>query len=138
MIIEIKTRYKDIRIISGYGPQESWIESERIPFFLALEKKIIKTEMVGKSIIIQMDSNSKLGPEIIANDPHEQSPNIKLLANIVNRHGLIVANGIGEKCDGRKTSRRVTKNSIEKSIIDHVMIRKDLLSDLESLKIDER
>ena len=60
LIVEVKIRNKEIRIISGYGPQESWNELERIPFFVALENKIAKAELLGKSIIIQMDSNSKL------------------------------------------------------------------------------
>ena len=85
-----------------------------------------------------MDSNSKLGPEVIANDPHGQSPNGKVLCDIVTRHGLIVANGISDKCEGSITRRRVTKDTIEESIIDHVIISEDLVSELDSLKIDEK
>ena len=134
----MKVRNKDVRVISGYGPQESWTENERMPFFIALEKEIIKAQMDGKSIIIEMDSNSKLGPEVIANDPHGQSPNGKILCDIITRHGLIVANGISDKCEGSITRRRVTKDTIEESIIDHVIISEDLVSELDSLKIDEK
>ena len=84
--------------MTGYGPQESWTEDDRMPFFLALEQEIIKAEMQGKSMYIEMDSNSKLGPQIIPKDPHCQSANGKILADIISRHGLIVANGLEDKC----------------------------------------
>ena len=61
LVVEIKVSNKEIRIMSGYGPQECWPENERMPFFLALEQEIIKAELAGKSILIEMDANSKLG-----------------------------------------------------------------------------
>ena len=51
---------KNIRVISGCGPQETCKETERMPFFLALEAEISKAEMDNKSVIIVMDANSKL------------------------------------------------------------------------------
>ena len=77
--VEIKIGKKEIVIISGYGPQESWPEAERVPFFTAVEKEVSRAELLGKSVIIQMDSNSKLGSEYIPSDPHIQSPNKKFL-----------------------------------------------------------
>ena len=68
LVVEVKINNKEIRIITGYGPQETWPENERMPFFQALEKEIIKAELNGKSMFIEMDSNSKLGPEIISHD----------------------------------------------------------------------
>ena len=68
LVIEVKISNKEIRIMSGYGPQECWPERDRIPFFLALEQEIIKAENSGKSILIEMDANSKLGPNIIPGD----------------------------------------------------------------------
>ena len=137
VVVEIQIRNKGVRIISGYGPQESWSEAERLPFFLTLEEEIIKAEMEGVSIIIEMDSNSKLGPIIIPKDPHKQSVNGKLLADIIQRHGLVVANGLDGKCSGAITRRRETVESIEESIIDHVILSSDLIDDLESIHIDE-
>ena len=135
--MEVKIRNKEIRIISGYGPQETWPDVERMPFFVALEQEISKAEMEGKSIIIEMDSNSKLGPDLIPKDPHSQSVNGKTLAGIIERHGLIVTNGLNDKCVGSITRRRETVDSVEESIIDHVLISQDLLDDLESVNIDE-
>ena len=68
VVVEINVGGKEIRIISGYGPQETWTEEERMPFFLALEEEINKAELLGKSIVIEMDANSKLGPNYIKQD----------------------------------------------------------------------
>ena len=125
----MKINNKEKRIISGYGPKETWSEAERLPFFLALEEEIIKAELDGKSIIIEMDSNSKLGPELIPNDPHRQSTNGKILSGILQRNGLVVANG-NVKCEGKITRRRITKEGVEKSIIDHVINSEDLVNDM--------
>ena len=62
IVIEIALDKKEIRIITGYGPQENLNEDERLAFFLALEEEVVKAEVLGKSLIIQMDANSKLGP----------------------------------------------------------------------------
>ena len=110
LVVEIKIANREIRIISGYGPQESWLEAERMPFFLALEEQIIKAELAGKSILIELDANSKLGPELIPGDMHSQSMNGKVLAAIIARHGLVVGNSM-KQCVGlvtRKITRRTT------------------------------
>ena len=137
IVVEVKIRNKEIRIITGYGPQEHWLDAERVPFFLALEEEIIKAEMQGTSIIIEMDSNSKLGSDFISKDTHQQTGNGKILAGIIQRHGLVVANGLDAVCVGNITRRRVTSMSTEESIIDHVIISTDLVKDLESVLIDE-
>ena len=59
-----------------------------MPFFLALEQEMLKAELAGKSILIEMDANSKLGPQYIPGDMHHQTENGKLLAGIIDRHGL--------------------------------------------------
>ena len=137
IVVEIKIQNKIIRIMSGYGPQEHWNEADRIPFFLALEEEISKAEMQGTSIILEMDSNSKLGTAFIPNDPHQQTNNGKLLAGIIERHNLIVANGLSAVCVGNITRKRVTVKSTEESIIDHMIISTDLVGELESMLIDE-
>ena len=39
--VEVAIANKQIRIITGYGPQESWPESSRLPFFHALEEEVV-------------------------------------------------------------------------------------------------
>ena len=57
LVVEIKIANRNIRVISGYGPQESWVESARMPFFLALEEEVVKAQLAGKSILIEFDAN---------------------------------------------------------------------------------
>ena len=61
-------------------------------------------------IIIELDANSKLGPEYILNDPKPMSPNGRILGGIIERHALIVANGVQEKSHGVITRKRITIN----------------------------
>ena len=136
LVVEIKVDGKEIRVISGYGPQENWPEEKRMPFFLAIETEIEKAILAGKSILIEMDANAKLGKSIIAGDPHEQSPNGTILANIVERHNLIVGNG-RDTCQGTITRQRTTKTRSEKSVIDLIMFSSDMLQHLVNIQIDE-
>ena len=137
LVVEIEVKDKQIRVISGYGPQENWQEEKRMPFFLALEIEIERAVNAGKSILIEMDANSKLGPKYIFGDPYQMSPNGSILANIVERQNLIVANGTST-CKGSITRKRVTKNIIEISAIDIVMFSSDLMECLVNMEIDEQ
>ena len=136
LVVEVKTKEKDVRIITGVGPQENWDEDKRMPFYIALEAEIVKAELSGKSVIIQMDANAKLGRKYIPKDDHEATANGKLLANIIERNVLSVANG-SDKCTGSVTRQRTTKERTENSCIDLVIISSDLNNDLKSLHIDE-
>ena len=97
-----------------------------MPFFISLEKKIIKAKFNGKSSYIQMDANSKLGPEIIAGNLNQQSENGKILYNIINRNVLTVMNGMKSKYKGLITRKRITSKVKELSVIDFVIVSKDM------------
>ena len=75
IVAEIHVANINIRIITGYGPQENWEDKDRLPFFTALEKEVSSAQLEGKSVIIAMDANSKLGPAYIPNDPKSMSKN---------------------------------------------------------------
>ena len=75
LIVEVKMEHKSVRIMSGVGPQENWDETRRTPFFIALEAEVIKAQIAGKSVLIEIDANSKLGPGYIPRPPHIMSPN---------------------------------------------------------------
>ena len=93
IVIEVKRGGKDVRVMTGYGPHKKKLGTRRKgAIFRTLEQEIIKAKLHGKLIYIQMDANSKLGPEIIFGDPQKQSENGKILAGIVKRHALIVMN----------------------------------------------
>ena len=136
VVVEVEANKKGIRIITGCGPQENWDEVRRLPFFIALESKMIKADLAGKSIILEMDSNSKLGPEFIRNDPNKMSPNGRILSKILERHALIVANG-SERFQGLVTRERTTTQRTEKSCIDILVLSSDLNKHFKSFIVDE-
>ena len=136
LVVEIISNKKEIRVITGHGPQENWDEVDRRPFFVALESEIVKAKMLGKSFVIEIDANSKLGKQYIPNDPKPISGNGHMLADIIERHALVVANG-SSKCTGTITRKRITKKSTELSAIDIVLLSSDMEEHLVSLQIDE-
>ena len=85
-----------------------------------------------------MDANSKLGREIIPDDPKDQSPNGKVLEGIIKRNALILVNSLQQKCKGLITRRRTTIDGIEESLIDFVIVSSDLVNDITELVIDEK
>ena len=123
--------------MTGYGPQENWPIAARMPFFLALEEEVVKAELAGKSLIIELDANSKLGPDLIPGDKHKQSDNGRILAGIVERHGLLIGNAL-KQCEGLVTRRRVTAETTEESTIDFVLLSTDLLDEIDSILVDEK
>ena len=137
LVVEIVTANKEIRVMSGYGPQESWTPMDREPFFQVLEEEIVKANLAGKSIFIEADFNSKLGKEFIPNDPHPQDRNGKLLSEIIKRNNLTVANGL-VVCEGTVTRKRVTTQRTEESAISFVLISEDLVRHIEAMVIDEK
>ena len=84
-----------------------------------------------------MDSNSKLWPSIIPDDPHPQSSNGKLLESVIKENNLKVLNG-SSICSGTITRQRTTINSTEKSIIDHFIVCADMYGFIVKLQIDEQ
>ena len=137
IVVEVKIANKDVRIMSGYGPQENWKLDDKMPFFRALEEEVIKAKMNNKIVYIQMDANSKLGPDWIEGDPHKQTVNGTILAEILKRQGLIVINGLKKKCFGTITRSRNTKKVKEESVIDFVIGCDEMVEMVESLLIDE-
>ena len=118
------------------GPQENLEEDKRLPFFIALETEVEKAELAGKSVFIELDANSKLGPTYIPKDPNKMTPNGSLLAGIIDRHNLIVGNG-SDKCKGTITRTRVAKERKEESVIDIVMFSDDLKKHFVKMHVDE-
>ena len=131
LVVQVKTVTKEIRLISGYGPQETQTPDQRMPFFSKLEEEIVSAKLAKKSVIIQADANSKLGKEFIPNDPHPQSPNGEVLAAIIKRNALVVVNSLEGKCKGLITRKRITEDGIEESVIDFLIVSQDLVEQVE-------
>ena len=97
IVVEIKVSNQDIRIIAAYGPQENLDVDERMPFFATLEQEIVSANMSNKSIMVQMDANSKLRSSIVPKDGHNQTANGTTLADIIARNALVVVNSLNQK-----------------------------------------
>ena len=138
IVVEVKVGPKGIRVITGYGPQEHWNDDDKMPFFTTLEEEIAAAELEGREVLITMDANSKLGPSHIEGDPHEMSENGKILESIINRHALVVVNGLTEKRTGIITRQRITANGKEESVIDLVLTSRNLAEHIEAIHVDER
>ena len=137
IVVQINAADKTIRILTGYGPQESWELDVKMQFFVALEEEIAKAAMKHIPVILMGDINSKLGPTYIKDDPHTMSGNGIILSGIMERNELIVVNGLTEKCKGLITRERSTVNNIERSIIDFVIVSKDIVEDIVEMLIDD-
>ena len=109
-----------------------------MPFFVALETEVSKAKINGKSVIIELDANSKLGTTYVENDPHPMSANGKILEGILQRNELIVANSVKGKSEGVITRQRTTVQGIEKSVIDFVLISEDLENHMTRCYIDDQ
>ena len=138
LVVEVKTNKRRVRILTGYGPQETWNLEEKMLFFNAVEEEIAKAVSESISVILMGDLNSKLGKDYIQHDPKEQSENGAILAGIIDRHALCVVNGLGPKVKGTITRQRTTVNNIEKSVIDFVIVSQEMVDMVESMVIDEK
>ena len=136
LVVQIKVNKTQIRIISGYGPQETWLEPLRSPFFIALDAEFEKASLAGIQILNAMDANTKLGNKWIIRDKHPPCDNAKLLVPIIQRHCLTVGNG-HVNAKGVITRKRVLTNSTQESTIDLVLLSSQLGKCIKEIVIDE-
>ena len=112
---------RPVRFINCYGNQEKDSETIRKSFFAKLNEDIEMAKASDNLICIETDANGKLGKSIISGDPHEMSPNGKLLNEIIERHDLVVVNATA-KCSGVITRRNVTSIRTEQSVLDYFIV----------------
>ena len=136
MTVEVNIGSEKIRIINGYGPQEHDDTNSIISFWQELETEVISANDLNRNIIIQMDANAKLGPDIIKGDPQKMSNNGKLLYDFIQRQDLIIVNAL-DICKGSITRERTLENKSEKSIIDYIIVSRGLLKFVIEMMIDE-
>ena len=67
LVIEVKVGGMNIRVITGYGPQESWELEVKMQFFRCLEEEVAKAAIENKSVICMGDMNSKNSSLMIQN-----------------------------------------------------------------------
>ena len=137
VVVEGMLNTCNVRFINGYGLQESASIDSRKSFYDALDLEIKKAKVAGAQICIEMDSNAKLGQNLIPNDAKPQSDNGRLLENVVVQNELIVVNGT-DICEGLITRYRKNVLGIEEAaVIDHLIVSEDFFQVLSKMVIDE-
>ena len=134
--VQTKVGNNRIRVINGYGPQEDEDKQQLLNFWHEIKKEVISAKDNECMMIIEMDANAKVGREVIANDPHNQTNNGKILVDMVSRNNLVIVNAL-DICKGVITRERIFEHKIEKSAIDYVIICRELYKYLIGMNIDE-
>ena len=83
-----------------------------------------------------MDANAKIGKVKLNDDPNEQSNNGKIMLDMVQRQGLVVANVL-DQCEGVITRERISGDKIEKAVLDYIVICEQMKEFLEQVIVDE-
>ena len=138
LVVQVTLKCKPLRVIGGYGPQECSPLIVRENYRNTVEAQVECAYLAGCMVLIAEDANAKLGPELIANDPHTMSENGKLLASTIQRQNLFVVNN-SDRCQGGPiTRRRNVKNKAdpEASCIDFIITSMDLAKELDNALID--
>ena len=136
LVVEASVANMRVRLINAYGPQEYASEDTWIQFFTQLDLEIKKAKLSGALVLIEMDSNAKLGSKLIPSDPQPQSENGKLLENVINDNSLVIVNA-QPFCTGSITRYRKTIRGEEKSILDHFLVCEEMLGSVRSMSVDE-
>ena len=130
LVVQIKVGHLNARVFNAYGSQEEEMPA-CLKFWHSLEKEIIKAKQENCGIKIQMDANAKLESEI-----QELSRNGQYLLDLASRQNLKILNN-SEFCKGKITRHRITKNKVEKSILDYILVCDILSNYFTSMLIDE-
>ena len=76
--VEIWVEGFPIRLLCGYGPQESDSKQRKDKFWDYIDKEVQNSPKNGAGIIIQIDGNLWAGSEIVEGYPNKQNHNGRL------------------------------------------------------------
>ena len=136
VVVEAVVGNQKIRLINAYGPQETESKYIRNKFWEVIETEVVNAKNEGCFLIIEMDANAKLGPDIIPNDPNPMSSNGSLLWGVISRQKLTCLNS-DPRCKGSITRYRKTTIGEERSILDFVLVCENMFAYFQSMMIDE-
>ena len=137
LVVQVLVGKFKIRIVNGYGPQESELKGKILTFWQQFEAEVIDAKENDCLVIIEIDANAKLGPSIIKNDMHSITENGSLLRDILRRQNLTCLNG-ETRCEGLVTRHRRTVHGDEKSVIDFIIVCDQLLPFFNRMVVDEK
>ena len=143
--IQIEVTNLKIRLVVGYGAcgsdrQAKKLEIEqkerKMKLWDFIEREAIEAESKAQGLIVQIDANAYVGPEIVENDPNPQNPNGKIFSEFLERNpGIIVVNN-SSLCTGLITRFRKTIKKTEAAVLDFFLINSLMLPFLVDMKID--
>ena len=135
--VEVWVEGFPIRVVTGYGPQVGDSYEKKMNFWNFIEREALNAFHNGSGFILQMDSNSHLGQDIIDNDPNPQNSNGKLFCQFLERLPHLTLINTMQLCDGLITRMRKTTNGVEKSILDVFITCHRILPYISKMTIDE-
>ena len=100
-----------------------------------MECEVVKAKNNNRFVLIEMDANGKVGPNIIENDPNPRSNNGKLLLEMISRQKLVLLNA-HSLCEGSITRYRKTIKGEEFAILDYIITCENLAAYLKRMFID--
>ena len=134
--IEIKVANQKFLCVTGYGPQLSDSADRKTKFWNYLEEEVKSADDRDIGIIIQIDSNSWVGEDIIPNDPNKQNSNGKLVKEFLERNvALSVVNSLS-LCKGSITRQRTTTRGQEKFILNLFIVCRRVVGLIKHMEID--
>ena len=134
--VEVAVDNQKILCVAGYGPQLGDTIERKSSFwkYLDEEAKSAKDRDVG--LIIQMDTNSWVGSDLIPGDPNKLNSNGKLMRRFLEENpALSVINSL-KSCDGTITRERKTIHGTERSVLDVFITCSKVLPLIKHMKID--
>ena len=137
--VQVEVGQQELVIVCGYGPQETAGPTRKEKFWNYLEREVQEAVKEEKMILIQIDSNSWLGNNIIPNDPNKESnSNGKIFQNFLKRNKNITLVNSMSICEGVITRQRITEILNEKSSIDVFLVCDRLLPFVKKMFVDEK
>ena len=138
MTIQVTTGPTTFRCVVGYGPQIDDSYKRKQGFWNYLDQEVESAFSENIGIVIQIDSNSWAGNEIVPNDPNPQNANGKLLKLFLQRNKNIILVNSQPLCDGLITRQRKSKNLDEKSVLDLFMVCDNMFPHVRKMNVDEQ
>ena len=105
LVIEVRIKEMKIRIINGYGPQESDSIERKNLFWSRLNSEVVSAMEADAAVLIEMDGNLHCGRDIITGDPNKINNNGKMFSTFLEENpDLYLLNS----CHAHSTGRLLT------------------------------
>ena len=144
--VKVNINQFEIRLVVGYGAQESDGQAKlfemsqvdrKLLLWDFLEVEVREAEHMEQGLIIQIDANSHLGPDMIKGDPNPRNQNGKMFAEFLERNPAIFVVNSSDKCKGIITRKRKHINRVEESVIDFFLVNQKMAQYITQMVIDE-